>query len=478
MKKLYSLIFFYFAVASLFSQTEILNENISPFKHDLLYSQDNYGRSDIENALNDVFDIITSASSISGFNAAILLPDGTQWTRATGWAKDTIEEMRTDHHMGMGSITKTFVAATVMKMEEEGLLSINDAIGKYISPSPNIDTSVTISQLLNHTTGFNDYLNENQSTIMVWSENVDSIWHMDTILNNYVLQPNFEPGFMWSYSNTNYLLAGKVIESITGKPWYEATRQYIIDPLELEYTYSAPWENKYEDLLAHPFGDINGDGMPTDVTNVITTMDGIFSLASSAGNLVSTPTDLNRGIKGIFDGTLLSENSLDKMKVDYLNSPGSGITYGLGTLSFDLGQENYGHNGSIIHQSTSLYFPELDIAISCQQNEARIGFSFVDINDLLENLLNTYLNCLETSSAQDFTTNEFKVFPNPTSEVLNIQIGDGSQYEGIGKIYNSFGWLTKEFEVKKGETQIDISGLKEGIYFLNTENHTRQFIKM
>ena len=62
--------------------------------------------------------------------------------------------------------------------------------------------------------------------------------------------------------------------------------------------------------------------------------------------------------------------------------------------------------------------------------------------------------------------------------MLNIQIGDGSQYEGIGKIYNSFGWLTKEFEVKKGETQIDISGLKEGIYFLNTENHTRQFIKM
>ena len=478
MKKLYSLIFFYFSLGSLFCQSEILNENLSPFQHNTQYSENIYSRSDIETALDEVFDIITSTSTISGFNAAILLPDGTQWTRATGWAKDTLEEMRTDHHMGMGSITKTFVAATIMKMEEEGLLSINDAIGQYILPSPNIDTSVTISQLLNHTTGFNDYLNENQSTIMVWSENVDSIWHMDTILNNYVLESNFEPGLMWSYSNTNYLLAGKVIEAITGKPWYEATRQYIINPLNLEYTYSAPWENKYEDLLAHPFGDINGDGMPTDVTDVITTMDGIFSLASSAGNLVSTPTDLNRGIKGIFDGSILSEESLDKMKVDYLNNPGAGITYGLGTLSFDLGQENYGHNGSIIHQSTALYFPELDIAISCQQNEARIGFSFIDINDLLENLLSTYLNCLETSSTQDFANNEIKVFPNPTSEIINIQLGDDLYYDSIGKIVNSVGQIVRKFHIVENEIQIDLSGLEKGIYSLNIDNNTSQFLKM
>ena len=90
--------------------------------------------------LDHVFDSLTSISSIKGMNAAMLLPDGSLWKRASGLAEQipTQIDLTTDHLMGMGSISKSFVSATLLLMSEDGLLSLDDSIGVYLDPYPNV----------------------------------------------------------------------------------------------------------------------------------------------------------------------------------------------------------------------------------------------------------------------------------------------------------------------------------------------------
>ncbi len=105
--------------------------------------------------LDFVFDSVTSLTPIKGFNAAMLLPDGSSWKRAQGLAEEIPAAMplSTEHLMGMGSITKSFVATTLLLLFEDGLLDLGDSIGRYVGPYPNVPGSVTIRQLLSHRSG-------------------------------------------------------------------------------------------------------------------------------------------------------------------------------------------------------------------------------------------------------------------------------------------------------------------------------------
>ena len=115
--------------------------------------------SSLPEVLDHVFDSLTSISVIKGFNAAMLLPDGTLWKRASGLAEQIPAQidLTTDHLMGMGSISKSFVSATMLLLLEDGLLSLDDSIGQYLEPYTNVPGHTTIRQLLSHRSGINDY---------------------------------------------------------------------------------------------------------------------------------------------------------------------------------------------------------------------------------------------------------------------------------------------------------------------------------
>jgi len=218
----------------------------------------------------------------------------------------------------------------------------------------------------------------------------DSIWEADSILFNHVLAPNFPVDEGWSYSNTNYLLAGKIIESITGNPWYEEVRDRILDPLGLVHTFAYPFESPGNQPFSHCWADIPLDGVMDDLQGSGISMDAFFSAANSVGCLISTPEDIAYFMDALFGGDLLQPATLDEMQVNYSNNPA--IIYGLGTVSYpSLAQENWGHDGNLIYKSWALYFPDEDATLVVQQNDNRVGPGFTDINTVFNSLLQTYL---------------------------------------------------------------------------------------
>lgn len=466
------------------AQIQILNEDERSSLKNISTSDFPYSvksLTDIPEALNLVFDEITSASTATGFNAAVLLPDGTLWERASGIAEalpDTVA-METKSHMGIGSISKTFVSATLLRMMEDGLLTLDDSIGQYIDEYPNIDGSATIRQLLSHRTGFNDYINENPAMIEALNNNLDSIWNLDTLLHNYVLEPNFEVDAGWSYSNTNYLLAGKIIEKVSGRKWYEEVRSRIIEPLKLNNTFAYPWESWSSFTQANAFDDIDGDGMVDDVQGLGITLDGFFSLASSAGCLVSLPKDLVYFMNALFGTNFLLESTLDEMKQDYAMDSQLGFEYGLGQFTFAWNLQNNGHNGSLLYQSTAIYYEDYDLTIAVQQNQNLRDLDEITINDVRRALLIQYIECQTVSATNDLSSlNTFQVFPNPTKDLITISIQNESEIERPIQmcLINSNGETVQRNRIYSNNTQVDMAGNPQGLYYLNLGNSFRKII--
>ena len=464
------------------AQHKLLNEFKSPrsilaHDHSEHSSTSNRGGT-LSEALDFVFDSISSISTIKGFNAAMLLPDGTIWKRASGLSTEIPFNLplSTEHLMGMGSITKSFVSTTLLLLYEEGLLDLGDSIGKFVGPYTNIPGHVTIRQLLSHRSGINDYLNENPAMVNAWAANLDSIWVMDTILNNYVLQPNFPVDASWSYSNTNYLLAGRIIENITGQPWYEVVRNKLIDPLGLSHTFAYPWESPGSQPFSHVWLDIDGNGTVDDVQGFGIPVTGIFSVAASAGCLLSTPEDLVIFSEKVYSGQVLQSATLAEMQADYIQN-GSGFKYGLGVSSFPLPDnlQNWGHDGNLFYKSIALYFPTENMSLAVQQNDNR---SFdpsqpdpvIDEGFLFIGLLEAYLNYESISGTAETVGSKisFNFSPNPASDKVTISVAENENLS-LGTIYllNAAGRVITQIDgAHRHEVELNVSSFTPGVYFI------------
>jgi len=437
--------------------------------------------------LNQSFDSITSLSTeVKGFTASMLLPDNTLWKRTWGVAKElpVPYSLTTDHLMGMGSITKTFVSTTLLLMMEDGLLNLQDSIGMYLDDYPNIPGDATIHQLLSHRTGIMDYMNEDTIIFYDWWANPDSIWVVDTILSNYIREQNFQAGTDWSYSNTNYLLAGRIIEKITNQPWYQVVRQRIIDPLGLTHTFALPYESPGNQEISHGwgyyqnfdhYGPLQESGIP---------IEGLFSIAGSAGCLLTTTEDLVRFNQQLFGGHLLLPSTLAEMRNVYL-TPHS-YKYGLGAMTFlpdflGVNVENWGHGGNYVYSSLALYFPEDSISLAVQQN-VELFADYIDLNDVFRVLLNEYLNHKSTQpplASEDIKEqNAYRIFPNPTNGQFTIEILEGGAFNYPLRcvLVDLSGQIIQSFDLTNRKTEIRLDHLPEGMYFLRIANSTTKIL--
>ncbi len=310
-----------------------------------------------------------------------------------------------------------------------------------------------------------------------WATNLDSIWEAETILNNYVLAPNFPVDLAWSYSNTNYLLAGRIIESITGQPWHEVVRQKLLDPLGLSHTFAYPWETPGSQPFSHAWADLDGNGTVEDVQGLGLPTKGFFSMATAAGCLISTPEDLVKFSERVYGGHVLNPATLAEMQTDYVQDPNGGVLYGLGTASFPMPQnlENWGHNGDLIYKSIAFYFPWENMSLAVQQNDDR-GFDptqpapVLDANFVFLALLDAYLNWSPSSATDEFGGDGagFSISPNPVTEKLNIETGVNwaGKFENV-RVFNSIGQVLGTYNLTISNTAaIDVSGLAPGIYFV------------
>ncbi|MFG2314270.1 MULTISPECIES: serine hydrolase domain-containing protein [Streptomyces] len=258
----------------------------------------------------------------------------------------------------VGSITKTFVATVLLQLEAEGRLSLDDTVDQWL---PGVVTGhghdgarITLRQLLNHTSGVYNYTEDEgfaRDHFLkdgFFEHRYDTVTPRELVAIATAHAPYFAPGTSWTYSNTNYVLAGLVIEEATGRPYGEEVRRRIIEPLDLRATsfpgtrtgLPRPSSRAYSKLAA------TATGPAYDVTRLNP------SIAGASGEAVSSSADLNRFYTALFRGRLLPAGQLAEM-TDTVPAM-DGAEYGLGLIKreLDCGVTVWGHAGGI-HGSSS-----------------------------------------------------------------------------------------------------------------------------
>ncbi|WP_340681713.1 serine hydrolase domain-containing protein [Amycolatopsis coloradensis] len=247
-----------------------------------------------------------------------------------------------------GSNTKTFTAVAVLQLVAEGKVELDAPIEKYLPEivrGEGIDaTRITVRHLLQHTSGLPNY------TEYLGLENFEQVQHRyvpnHELLAAALRHPaKFAPGTKWEYSNTGYLLAGMLIENVTGRPIQEQITERVIKKAGLKHTY---WPQVGDQTIQgrHPQGYAIGDAATGKVIDA-TELDP--SWGGAAGQLISTPGDLGKFFKVLLEGRLLPAAQLAEMRktVDAPLFPGT--KYGLGLMSNPLscGGVYWGHGGDI-----------------------------------------------------------------------------------------------------------------------------------
>lgn len=241
-----------------------------------------------------------------------------------------------------GSNTKAFVATVVMQLVAEQKVELDKPITHYL-PKAISDDRITVRQLLNHTSGLANYtqymgLDKFEEQRYRYYEPHELL----AIANAH--EPTNAPGEKFKYSNTNYVLLGLLVQKATGRPVAENVDQRIIRKIGLKDTY---WPRQGEQTIAgrHPHGYARTGNGVEDVTELDP------SWGWAAGQMISTPKDLNTFFRALLKGDLLPDTQLKEMRktVDTKGEMPAGGEYGLGIASTPLtcGGRYWGHGGDI-----------------------------------------------------------------------------------------------------------------------------------
>ncbi len=242
-----------------------------------------------------------------------------------------------DGHFRMGSNTKTFVAVVALQLVGEGKLSLDDTVERWlpgvVAGNGNDGRRITLRQLLQHTSGLYNYTND----ITVLNSYQGYLAHRfdhhetaDLVALAMRHQPLFAPGTRWDYSNTNYLLAGMIIERVTGRSWATEVGNRILRPLGLRHT-SVPGDRpSLPAPHAKGYQQWAPGGALTDTTLLNPTV------AGAAGNMITTPSDLARFWQALQRGQLLKPGQMaqlhDTVLADTFQDFIPGARYGLGIM--------------------------------------------------------------------------------------------------------------------------------------------------
>ncbi|MFF2659715.1 serine hydrolase domain-containing protein [Kitasatospora sp. NPDC058032] len=252
-----------------------------------------------------------------------------------------------DGQIRAGSNTKAFTAVVVLQLVAEGKVGLDAAVDTYLPGLLRGDgfdgRTITVRQLLQHTSGLPDYMNA--PALADFTTIQYRYFEPRELLDEALAQKALFPaGTGWDYSNTNYLVAGLIIQKVTGRPFGEEVTTRVIDRIGLRHTY-VPAAGDMTIHEAHPHGYLRTDpGAPLVDYTVMDT-----SMAWAAGAVVSTNTDLNTFYGALLEGRLMPAAQLAQMlttvPAEFL---GPGIRYGLGIQSRPLtcGGLAWGHGGT------------------------------------------------------------------------------------------------------------------------------------
>ncbi len=263
----------------------------------------------------------------------------------------------------IGSVTKQFTAAAVVRLAEREKLVIDELLTKYLPDYPAQGREVTLRHLLTHTSGIPSYTNLGPA----WLQLVSRELTHEEMLDLFQDQPfEFEPGTRWSYNNSGYYLLGMVIERASDLSYADYLGQEFFEPLGLTRT---RYDSNGEVIKNRAQGYGFEDGR--------TWNDRLIGMSQpgAAGGLISTARDLVRWQIALVSGQVVSPAGYEEMTLPYLLADGHETTYGFGLGLPDVaGQRCISHGGGIFGFNSWLgYFPDQQLSVAVISNSEAIS---------------------------------------------------------------------------------------------------------
>lgn len=434
----------------------------------------------LEIQLQNKLDELIINYNIQGISAAVNVQNNFNWKGASGYSDSAAGELiNPDMIFGIASVTKTFTAALILKLNEENKLSLNDSLHKFLPEMKNINSTVTVTQLLNHTSGLANYTT--QAWVDSFKTNPEKNWLPEEVINIFVDEPIFEPGTKWEYCNTNYLLLGLIIESVTGKTFHDILRSYILNPLNLTSMFLEPGETS-NGIYADNWFDLDGDGKIENISDIPKT--GFNSSAWAAGSISSNAEDLAQWGYNLFNHEFLSPESLEAM-LNLVETGSDNFYYGLGIMNFTTFPcDIYGHTGETIGYTSILGFdPVHNASFALLVNQSSdiesIGREFALV---IENYFANNPTGIEKYNGLTEDFNLEQNYPNPFNPKTNINynITEAGNVKLI--VYDALGRVVKElvnnFQTAGNyEITFDASILASGIYFYSIAVNGKRDVK-
>lgn len=279
----------------------------------------------------------------------------------------------------IGSITKQFTAALIMKLQEQGQLHVDDSMATYL-PEYGFPAAITIRMLLTHTSGLADYATFQQ--FAGW--NITGVSEA-TVLTEVSQQPlQFQPGTQYSYSNSNYFALGSIIEKVTGQSYAANLDLYIIQPLGMQSTY----------YVLPPAG-LSAIGYDNAGSGLLPVIPWDRSVAFAAGALSTNVYDLVTWENGLMNGKVVSAASFKAMTTSNGFVTG-GNSYGFGlVLGSYNGHQFMGHDGELGgFQSEEVVFLDSGFTVVVLTDDDNVS-----ANPLVVSILNAVCSSAQLSSA-------------------------------------------------------------------------------
>ena len=301
----------------------------------------------------NTLDYLINISNIPGGSLAVFSPGQGYFYGVSGVSHDTIAitpEMR----FGIGSNTKLFIATVLLKLQEEGMLSLDDPLYQWLPHYDYIDSTATIRQMLAHQSGYFDYFNDNIAllTDSVYAD-TSRFWFVDEIMAT-IGSPHFSPGHGWSYSNTNYMLSGEVIEAASGNNWVDNLHSKIFDPLDLDSTFVGAYEPRNGPVAA-ALDVFSGEMI------INSPMTAEYSMMHAAGGILSAAVEMTSWYKSLFNEEIINSSSLQEM-LDFEPA----FYYGLGIVGSQyIGNPAYMHTGGTLGYLSMMWYDVQTKTIMC-----------------------------------------------------------------------------------------------------------------
>jgi len=308
--------------------------------------------SEMKTEMEKAVDEVMVKDNIPGAIVGVWVPGKGEWIAASGVADvETDRKIEVDDNVRIASNTKPFTATVILQLVDEGKLSLDDKLEKYVPGIPYGD-EITIRQVCNMTSGtysftedeeFDREFTENPLMEIAPQQEVDIALKHDSY---------FPPGEGWHYSDTNYIILGMIIDKVTGNKAADEIDTRIIEPLKLENT-SMPDKPEIPGKHSKGYVDMEGEGL-VDYTSLNP------SIAWTGGGMVSSLDDMKIWAKALADGDLVSKE-MHEEQFDWVDTGSGTMKYGLGVTDI---HGFIGHHGAIFgFNSVFFYLPEEDATL-------------------------------------------------------------------------------------------------------------------